>query len=181
MRLGTGAHRRSGTSCSAAYVKELNIDSKLSDRNMPGVFIGYAEGVKAYLILDPVTRHVRMMRYVIFDEGRGWDWSKETNGNATVSSSEFTVDYAELEGFGGAGDFTLTIGSATPMPRTPSPALDPTPSAAPTTSLEPGGSHAPVFTSPLEGDEERIDAAHDNTLLRYRTVDDILGDQAMMP
>jgi hypothetical protein len=33
----------------------------------------------------------------------------------------------------------------------------------------------------LEGDEDRINAAHDDTPLRYRTVDDILGDQAVMP
>jgi hypothetical protein len=35
------------------------------------VFIGYAEGVKAYHILDPVTQHVRTARDVIFDEGHG--------------------------------------------------------------------------------------------------------------
>jgi hypothetical protein len=38
-----------------AYVKELNVVSKLSDRSTPGVFSGYAEGVKVYRILDPVT------------------------------------------------------------------------------------------------------------------------------
>jgi hypothetical protein len=68
------------------------------------IFIGYAEGVKAYRILDLVTRRVRTVWDVIFNEGRGWDWSKETNDNATALSSEFTVEYAELEGFGGAGD-----------------------------------------------------------------------------
>jgi hypothetical protein len=57
---------------------------------------------------------------------------------------------------------------------------DSTPSAAPTTSLKHGGSHAPIFTSPLEGDEDYIDAGHNDNPLRYRTVDDILDDQAMM-
>jgi hypothetical protein len=33
----------------------------------------------------------------------------------------------------------------------------------------------------LEGDEDCIDAMHDDTPLRYRTVDDILDDQAVMP
>jgi hypothetical protein len=33
----------------------------------------------------------------------------------------------------------------------------------------------------LEGDEDRIDVAHNDTLLCYHTIDDILGDQAMMP
>jgi hypothetical protein len=87
-----------------AYVKVLNVLSKLSDRSTPGVFIGYAEGIKVYRILDLVTQCVHMTRDVILDEDRGWDWSKETNDSATSSSSEFTVDYAELEGFGGAGD-----------------------------------------------------------------------------
>jgi hypothetical protein len=32
----------------------------------------------------------------------------------------------------------------------------------------------------LEGDQDRIDTTHDDTPLRYRTVDDILGDQAVM-
>jgi hypothetical protein len=91
-----------------AYVKELNTVSKLSDRSTSGVLISYAEGVKVYHILDPVTRHVPVAqladgvsRCIIFDEGHGWDWSKETNGNTTALSSEVTIDYAELEGFGG--------------------------------------------------------------------------------
>jgi hypothetical protein len=37
------------------FAKELNHVSKLDDRSMPGVFISYAEGVKAYRILDPMT------------------------------------------------------------------------------------------------------------------------------
>jgi hypothetical protein len=39
-----------------AYVKELNAVGKLSDRSTPGMFISYAEGVKAYRILNPMTR-----------------------------------------------------------------------------------------------------------------------------
>jgi hypothetical protein len=37
------------------YVEELNHVGKLDDRSTPGVFIGYAEGVKGYRVLDPVT------------------------------------------------------------------------------------------------------------------------------
>jgi hypothetical protein len=79
------------------YVKELNVISKLSDRSTPGVFIGYAEGVKAYHILNMVTRCVRTARDVIFDKGHSWNWSKETNDSVMPSSSEFTINYAELE------------------------------------------------------------------------------------
>ena len=55
-----------------AFAKELNHVGKLDDRSTPGVFIGYAEGVKVYHILDPVTQHVRISRDVVFNEGRGW-------------------------------------------------------------------------------------------------------------
>jgi hypothetical protein len=55
-----------------------------------------------------------------------------------------------------------------------------TPPAAPTTSLEHGGSHAPIFASPLEGGKDHIDTVHNNTPLCYCTVDDILDDQAIM-
>ena len=43
----------------------------MDDRGKPSVFIGYAEGAKAYRILDPTTQCVRISRDVIFDEGRG--------------------------------------------------------------------------------------------------------------
>jgi hypothetical protein len=63
----------------------------------------------------------------------------------------------------------------------PSSVPDSTPPAAPRTSPKHGGSCAPVFASPLEGDEDRIDAMHDDTPLRCRTINDILSDQAVMP
>jgi len=38
-----------------AFAKELGHIGKLDDRSIPGVLIGYAEGSKAYRILDPKT------------------------------------------------------------------------------------------------------------------------------
>ena len=55
-----------------AFIKELNHVGKLDDRSSLGVFIGYAEGAKAYRMLDLVTRCVCMARDIMFDEGRGW-------------------------------------------------------------------------------------------------------------
>jgi hypothetical protein len=55
-----------------AFTKELGHIGKLDDRSTPGVFIGYADDSKAYLILDPGTLRVRTARDVVFDEGRGW-------------------------------------------------------------------------------------------------------------
>jgi transposase InsO family protein len=51
-----------------AFDKELGHISKLDDRSTSGVFIGYAEGLKAYRILDPGTQCVRTTRDVVFDE-----------------------------------------------------------------------------------------------------------------
>jgi hypothetical protein len=52
-----------------AFGKELGHIGKLDDRSTLGVFIGYAEGSKAYHILDPGTQRVCTMRDVVFDEG----------------------------------------------------------------------------------------------------------------
>jgi len=53
-----------------AYIKDLSHLRKLDDRGKSGVFIGYAEGAKAYRILDPATQRVKVSRDVVFDEGR---------------------------------------------------------------------------------------------------------------
>ena len=53
-----------------AFAKELGHIGKLDDRSTPGVFIGYAEGSKAYRILDPGGQRVHTARDVVFDEGR---------------------------------------------------------------------------------------------------------------
>jgi hypothetical protein len=56
-----------------AFVKQLGHIDKLADRSRAGVFIGYAEGAKAYRILDPVARQVCTTCDVVFDEAHGWD------------------------------------------------------------------------------------------------------------
>jgi hypothetical protein len=54
-----------------AFVKQLDHGDKLTDRSRAGVFIGYAEGAKAYRILDPAARQVCTTRDVVFDEAHG--------------------------------------------------------------------------------------------------------------
>uniref|UniRef100_A0A0A9HJS9 Retroviral polymerase SH3-like domain-containing protein n=1 Tax=Arundo donax TaxID=35708 RepID=A0A0A9HJS9_ARUDO len=51
--------------------------TKLDDRSIPVVFIGYEAGTKAYRVFDPVSQRVHVTRDLIFDEKRGWDWSKK--------------------------------------------------------------------------------------------------------
>jgi hypothetical protein len=91
---------------------------KLDDRSTTEVFIGYAEGSKAYRILDPGTQRVRMMRDVVFDEGRGWTWDKAVDDGSTPTYDNFTVEYVHFEGAGGVGS-SLQPSMSTPVPEPP--------------------------------------------------------------
>jgi hypothetical protein len=77
-----------------AFIKELNYVSKLDDRSSLGVFIGYAEGAKAYRILDPVTRCVRVARDIVFDEGHSWAWDKAVDDGSVATLYDFTIEYS---------------------------------------------------------------------------------------
>jgi hypothetical protein len=52
-----------------AFAKELVHVGKLDDRSTLRVFIGYAEGSKAYRTLDPETQRVRTVRNVVSTKG----------------------------------------------------------------------------------------------------------------
>ncbi len=101
-----------------AFGKELGHIGNLDDRSTPGVFIGYAEGSKAYRILDPGTQRVRTMCDIVFDEGRGWIWDKAVDGGSTPTSDNFTVEYVHFEGAGGVGS-SLPLSMSTPVPEPP--------------------------------------------------------------
>jgi hypothetical protein len=168
------------------------------------VFIGYVEGSKAYRILDPGTQHVRTTRDVVFDEGRGWTWNKAVDDGSTPTYDNFTVEYVHFEGAGGVGS-SLPPSMSTPVPKPPptsalrcpattsaatmssSPPPQPVPPCTPAASATPPGTSTPApahvepssveFATPLSHDEERIDACYDGEPLRYRMMEDILGDQ----
>jgi hypothetical protein len=170
------------------------------------MFIGYAEGSKGYHILDPGTLRVRMTRDVVFDEGRGWTWDKAVNDGSTSTYDNFTVEYVHFEGAGGVGS-SLPPSMSTPVleppltsasrslattsvaTRSSSPPPQPvTPCTPASTATPPGMStptparveHNPVeFATLLSHHEERIDAYHDGEPLRYRTMENLLGDQPM--
>jgi hypothetical protein len=188
------------------FGKELGRIGNLDDRSTPGVFIGYAEGSKAYRILDPGTQCVLMTRDVVFDEGRGWTWDKAVDNSSTLTYDNFTVEYVHFEGAGGVGS-SLPPSTSTPVPEpTPTSALrypattsaatmssPPPPQSVPpctpaATATPPGTSTlgpahvepSPVeFATLLSHDEERIDACYDGEPLRYRTMEDLLGDQSV--
>ena len=47
--------------------------TKLEDRSTPMVFLGYAEGTKAYCLYDPRGDKVLVSHDVVFDEEAAWD------------------------------------------------------------------------------------------------------------
>jgi hypothetical protein len=123
-----------------AFTKELGHIGKLDDRSTPGVFIGYAEGSKAYHILDPGTLRVRMTHDVVFDEGRGWSWYKAVDDDTTPMYDDF-IEYVHFEGAGGVGNSSSS--RSTPAPKSP-PTLAPRSPAPATTSFSPP--HNPATT-----------------------------------
>jgi hypothetical protein len=100
------------------FGKELGHIGKLNDRSTPGVFISYAEGSKAYCILNPGTQRMRTTRDVVFDEGRGWTWDKAEDDDLTPTYDNFTVEYIHFKGAGGIGS-SLPPSMSTPVPEPP--------------------------------------------------------------
>jgi hypothetical protein len=144
-----------------AFTKELGHIGKLDDRSTPGVFIGYANGSKAYRILDPRTLRVRTARDVVFDEGRGWAWDKVVDDGTTPTYNDFTIDSVHFEGAGGVDDPSpsrptpVPKSPPTPAPRSPAPATmssspprNPAMTPAPASSPSP---HTPAPTVPSPG------------------------------
>ena len=52
--------------------KTKPILTKLEDRSTPMVFLGYAEGTKAYRLYDPHGDKVLVSHDVVFDEKAAW-------------------------------------------------------------------------------------------------------------
>jgi hypothetical protein len=99
-----------------AFVKQLGHVDKLADRSHAGVFIGYAEGPKAYRILDPAARQLCTARDIVFDEASGWDWTETTGAPL---AADFTVKYIYARASGAA---------VAPRPASPRAQSSPTPS-----------------------------------------------------
>jgi hypothetical protein len=185
------------------FGKQLGHSGKLDNRSTPGVFIGYAEGSKAYHVLDPGTQRVRTTRDVVFDKGRGWAWDKAVDDGSPPTYDNFTIVYVHFKGAGGVGS-SLPLGTSTPVPEPPPisalcclattsaatrsspppPHLEPP--CTPAATATPPGMSTPTparvensveFATPLPHDEERIDAYHDGEPLWYRTMENLLGDQ----
>jgi hypothetical protein len=137
------------------FTKELGHIGKLDDRSTPGVFIGYAEGSKAYRILDPETQRVRTARDVVLDEGRGWAWDKAVDDDTTLTYDDFNIEYVHFEGAGGVGNSSPSKSTSapkspmTPAPRSPVPATtSSSPPRNPATIPAPASSPSPRTPAP---------------------------------
>jgi hypothetical protein len=169
-----------------AFVKQLSHVDKLADRSRAGVFIDYADGAKAYRILDPAARQVCTARDVMFDEAHVWDW---TTTMGTSPAADFTVEYiyAVASGAAAAARPASPHAPSSPTPIVRALAAPPsTPVATPSprsgAALVAGpAAPPPEFVTPLENDEERLDAAHGELPVCYRAYDNIIGAGEHVP
>jgi hypothetical protein len=144
-----------------------------------------------------------MTRDVVFNKGRGWAWDKAVDDGSTPTYDNFTVEYIHFEEAGGVGS-SLPPSMSTPIPEplptsvpcspattstatrsSPPPPQPVTPCTPAVMATPPGTStltpthveNLVEFATPLSHDEECIDAYHDGEPLRYRMMENLLGDQ----
>jgi hypothetical protein len=59
-----------------AHVKQIGPDvSKLSERSVATVLMGYEIGTKGYTLFDLLAKKLHISRDVIFKESRAWKWN----------------------------------------------------------------------------------------------------------
>lgn len=76
-------------SCIAYAKQEKPILRKLDDISRRLIHLGTEPGSKAYRLYDPQSRKVTVSRDVVFDETRGWNWSKDSQQQD--EREEFTI------------------------------------------------------------------------------------------
>ena len=124
-------------------------------------------------------------RDVVFDEMAAWDWEGPGTGEAGSLSSTFVVEHLVIHGGGDAGEEVSTTPGVVPsgptaMPTTPA-VVPSSPAAMPTTPAEQGGHGPPIeFTSPPTDIDEYVDAFHDGEEVRFRRVDNIVGEGELL-
>ena len=169
--------------------------TKLEDRSTKMVFLGYEEGSKAYRLCDPVTGRVTVSRDVVFDEAGAWRWDEEDlaeeegalgfDGSFVVEQLVITskapapagvVEEAAAPGAGEARDEAPAAGEAEP----PSPTTTVgTPPHAVSGQEQRTPTAAQVeYATPPQDVTKFVDAFHDGEEVRFRRVDNVLGDAA---
>ena len=157
-----------------AYTHDLGQLRKLDDRGVPGIFIGYAEGTKAYRVFDPTSGRVKTSRDVIFDERCGWNWTTPAAGSSAAASSDFDIEWpAEAE----------EISASAPTSPSPPRALSSAPGEHERDNADEPKTPGAGSTTPAAAVEigDPVDAWHDDEPLRYRTVANIIGNVSTPP
>ena len=67
---------------------------KLDDRSRALVHLGTEPGSKAYRLFDPDNRKLVVSRDVVFDESKGWDWSRSTK-DPSYNPGSFKILFGE--------------------------------------------------------------------------------------
>jgi hypothetical protein len=143
---------------------------KLDDRSAPMVFIGYSEGAKAYQMLELDTERIHVSHDVVFDESRGWEWNTAASGGDSVEQREFTVRFFTARPPVDNGDGAEPEEGELPPPpvqEAPLPVLGTPP---------PVEQQAPEFVTPIKDDEDRLDAFHNESPVRYRRMDSVIDN-----
>jgi hypothetical protein len=139
---------------------------KLDDQSAPLVFIGYFEGAKAYWMLEPDTGRVHVSCDIIFDENRGWEWD-------LVAQREFTVRYYTVQALADdIGGGVPEEGALPPSPGQAVPLLD--------SGTPPPVEQVPEFVAPIEDVEDRLDVFHNESPVRYRRIDSVIGNDLLV-
>jgi hypothetical protein len=155
--------------------------TKLSDRSLLTVFVGYEEGSKAYRVYDPVGARLYVTRDVVFEERRPWSWESEQNSS---TPSTFSVVYvteagASLTDDGSESSGNTSPGSLPPPSRgTPSTTPATTPLSTPTTSPSPTPLPTVQWCTPPSRDSALDAADEGNEVHRYRRVANIYDTTA---
>jgi hypothetical protein len=139
------------------HVKTMGNLKKLDDRSKSVIFIGYEPGSKVYHTYDLTTQRVCVTRDVVFEEEAKWDWA------GAQPDSEFIIDYVEV-----AHPEVVTVRQNEPKAiqyRT-STSLTPSP------MVGPQGFGSP----PLSPTSSAMDANHDDSPVRDRSIRDIMED-----
>jgi hypothetical protein len=146
------------------YAKKLGPGiSKLTDRTISGVFLGYEPGSKGFRVYDPAKGRLMVSRDVLFDEKKAWNWGEKDDGRqaTTAAPSTFLVDYSDADTIPGPtidqeigqGDISLSDDGAT-APASPNTSSIPSQASETGTPGTPGSTplHHPVqFATPPTG------------------------------
>jgi len=168
-----------------AYAKRVGPGiSKLSDRSVPGVFLGYEPGTKAYRVFDPIQNKLIISRDVIFNEKKRWNWEEKGSKENSSGGYTFSVYYPEdavavgdavtVEGPTTGGGDLSGLDSGGEEPLSPAPSIPSSGGAAGTSPHTPTFSAAGSNGGSIGGTGIQWATPPTGGLVRYRTIPNLL-------